>query len=128
MTVKGKNAEVVGELMKVDPFQVIMVDTKGNTIFHMMSWSGRDQVLLELDQFLNELILMFEHNSEKGSVWVTLKSSSLTSKVKRDKKLTFFRATDGKKIISTTETYQSNLAQKKRKNAERREENGFLER
>lgn len=87
-----------------------MVDTKGNTIFHMMSWSSRDQVLLELDQFLNELIVMFEHNSEKGSVWVTLKSSSLTSKVKRDKKLTFFRATDGKKIISTTETCQRSLA------------------
>ncbi|KAJ9680181.1 hypothetical protein PVL29_019469 [Vitis rotundifolia] len=85
-----------------------MVDTKGNTIFHMMYRSGRDQVLLELDQFPNELIVMFEHNLEKGSVWVTLKSSSLTSKVKRDKKSTFgepieykcsVRATDGKKII-----------------------------
>ena len=31
------------------------------------------QVLLQLDPFLNELTSMFEHSTEKGSVWVTLK-------------------------------------------------------
>ncbi|XP_050279523.1 signal recognition particle 14 kDa protein-like isoform X2 [Quercus robur] len=68
-------------------------------------------VLLQLDPFLNELTSMFEHSTEKGSVWVTLKRSSLKSKVQKNKMTTagdlieyrcLIRATDGKKTISTS--------------------------
>ncbi|KAI3797809.1 hypothetical protein L1987_33072 [Smallanthus sonchifolius] len=67
-------------------------------------------VRLQLDPFLNELTSMFEHTTEKGSVWVTLKHSSDKSKVQRNKITTagkeleykcLVRATDGKKNIST---------------------------
>lgn len=53
---------------------------------------------------------MFEHTTEKGSVWVTLKHSSDKSKAQRNKMATagkeieyrcLIRATDGKKTIST---------------------------
>ncbi|XP_058202342.1 signal recognition particle 14 kDa protein isoform X1 [Rhododendron vialii] len=68
-------------------------------------------VLLQPDPFLNELTSMFERSTEKGSVWVTLKRSSLKSKVVRNKMATageeidhrcLIRATDGKKTISTS--------------------------
>ncbi|XP_065850751.1 signal recognition particle 14 kDa protein [Euphorbia lathyris] len=68
-------------------------------------------VLLQLDPFLNELTSMFEHTTEKGSVWVTLKRSSLKSKLQRNKMASagepieyrcLIRATDGKKTISTS--------------------------
>ncbi|CAH1412022.1 unnamed protein product [Lactuca virosa] len=67
-------------------------------------------VRLQLDPFLNELTTMFEHTTEKGSVWVTLKHSSDKSKVQKNKMITagkeleykcLVRATDGKKNIST---------------------------
>ncbi|XP_054791587.1 signal recognition particle 14 kDa protein-like isoform X3 [Prosopis cineraria] len=54
---------------------------------------------------------MFERSTEKGSVWVTLKRSSLKSKVQRNKLASagetieyrcLIRATDGKKTISTS--------------------------
>ncbi|OVA03151.1 Signal recognition particle [Macleaya cordata] len=54
---------------------------------------------------------MYEHSTEKGSVWVTLKRSSMKSKLKRDKMVSageaieyrcLVRATDGKKTISTS--------------------------
>ncbi|CAN1187250.1 Signal recognition particle 14 kDa protein [Linum perenne] len=54
---------------------------------------------------------MFEHSTEKGSVWVTLKRSSLKSKVQRNKMASagqpleyrcLIRATNGKKTISTS--------------------------
>ncbi|KAG7019502.1 Signal recognition particle 14 kDa protein, partial [Cucurbita argyrosperma subsp. argyrosperma] len=73
--------------------------------------SYRPMVLLQLDPFLNELTSMFERSTEKGSVWVTLKRSSLKSKVQRNKMTTagqpieyrcLIRATDGKKTISTS--------------------------
>ncbi|CAJ2655273.1 unnamed protein product [Trifolium pratense] len=68
-------------------------------------------VLLQLDPFLNELTSMFERSTEKGSVWVTLKRSSLKSKVQKNKLATageaieyrcLIRATDGKKTISAS--------------------------
>ncbi|XVE84438.1 hypothetical protein DITRI_Ditri17bG0014200 [Diplodiscus trichospermus] len=68
-------------------------------------------VLLQPDPFLNELRSMFERSTESGSVWVTLKRSSLKSKVQRNKMETagqtiehrcLIRATDGKKTISTS--------------------------
>ncbi|KAK4747403.1 hypothetical protein SAY87_013989 [Trapa incisa] len=68
-------------------------------------------VLLQPDPFLNELTSMFEKSTEKGSVWVTLKRSSLKSKAQRNKMKTagspieyrcLVRATDGKKTISTS--------------------------
>ncbi|WCJ29828.1 Signal recognition particle 14 kDa protein [Euphorbia peplus] len=68
-------------------------------------------VLLHPDPFLNELTSMFERSTEKGSVWVTLKRSSLKSKVQKNKMTTagesidyrcLIRATDGKKTISTS--------------------------
>ncbi|XP_042481736.1 signal recognition particle 14 kDa protein [Macadamia integrifolia] len=68
-------------------------------------------VLLQPDPFLNELTSMYERSTEKGSVWVTLKHSSLKSKVKRNKMKSageaieyrcLVRATDGKKTISTS--------------------------
>ncbi|KAL5569782.1 hypothetical protein UlMin_026357 [Ulmus minor] len=68
-------------------------------------------VNLQLDPFLNELTSMFERSTEKGSVWVTLKRSSLKSKVVRNKQKTagqaieyrcLIRATDGKKKIATS--------------------------
>ncbi|XP_020532652.1 signal recognition particle 14 kDa protein isoform X2 [Jatropha curcas] len=54
---------------------------------------------------------MFEQSTEKGTVWVTLKRSSLKSKVQRNKMTTagtpidyrcLIRATNGKKTISTS--------------------------
>ncbi|KAI9075306.1 hypothetical protein K1719_042711 [Acacia pycnantha] len=42
-------------------------------------------VVLQLDPFLNELTSMFERSTAKGSVWVTLKRSSLKSKVQWNK-------------------------------------------
>lgn len=54
---------------------------------------------------------MFERSTEKGTVWVTLKRSSLKSKVQKNKLVTageeieyrcLIRATNGKKTISTT--------------------------
>ncbi|KAL2920869.1 Signal recognition particle 14 kDa protein [Bienertia sinuspersici] len=66
---------------------------------------------LNSDSFLNELTAMFERSTEKGSVWVTLKRSSMKSKVHKNKMNTageaidyrcLIRATDGKKKISTT--------------------------
>ncbi|KAG5013833.1 hypothetical protein JHK86_026094 [Glycine max] len=54
---------------------------------------------------------MFERSTKLGSVWVTLKRSSLKSKVQRNKLATageaieyrcLIRATDGKKTISTS--------------------------
>ncbi|MED6169076.1 RNA-binding signal recognition particle subunit srp14 [Stylosanthes scabra] len=68
-------------------------------------------VLLQLDPFLNELTSMFERSTGTGSVWVTLKRSSLKSKVVRNKMVTageaieykcLIRATNGKKTISTS--------------------------
>ncbi|KAG5008035.1 hypothetical protein JHK85_026577 [Glycine max] len=68
-------------------------------------------VLLQLDPFLNELTSMFERSTKLGSVWVTLKRSSLKSKVQRNKLAAageaiefrcLIRATDGKKTISTS--------------------------
>ncbi|THG12105.1 hypothetical protein TEA_027197 [Camellia sinensis var. sinensis] len=68
-------------------------------------------VLLQPDPFLNELTSMFERSTEKGSVWVTLKRSSMKSKAQRKKMGTagdeieyrcLVRATCGKKTISTS--------------------------
>ncbi|KAG6515259.1 hypothetical protein ZIOFF_025651 [Zingiber officinale] len=69
------------------------------------------QVLLQPDPFLNELTSMFERSTEKGSIWVTLKRSSMKCKATRNKMETsgqpieyrcLVRATDGKKTISTS--------------------------
>ncbi|KMT15855.1 hypothetical protein BVRB_3g058220 [Beta vulgaris subsp. vulgaris] len=66
---------------------------------------------LNSDSFLNELTAMYERSTEKGSVWVTLKRSSMKAKVHINKMKTagetidyrcLIRATDGKKTISTT--------------------------
>ncbi|PKA55231.1 Signal recognition particle 14 kDa protein [Apostasia shenzhenica] len=67
-------------------------------------------VLLQPDPFLNELTNMYEQTKEKGSVWVTLKRSSMKCKAKR-KKLEnsgeiidyrcLVRATNSKRTIST---------------------------
>ncbi|KAK9153188.1 hypothetical protein Sjap_000668 [Stephania japonica] len=68
-------------------------------------------VLLQPDPFLNELTSMYERNTEKGSVWVTFKRSSMKSKATRNKMASageiveytcLVRATDGKKTISTS--------------------------
>lgn len=68
-------------------------------------------VLLQLDPFLNELTSMFESSTEKGSIWVTLKRSSLKSTAQKNQMTTagqpldyrcLIRATDGKKTISTS--------------------------
>ncbi|XP_074292001.1 signal recognition particle 14 kDa protein-like [Silene latifolia] len=66
---------------------------------------------LNTDAFLNELTAMYERSTEKGSVWVTMKRSSLMAKVHRNKLKSsdqpidyrcLIRATDGKKTISTS--------------------------
>ncbi|ONK72479.1 uncharacterized protein A4U43_C04F19860 [Asparagus officinalis] len=68
-------------------------------------------VLLQPDPFLNELTSMYERTKEKGSVWVTLKRSSMKCKARINKMKTneeaieyrcLVRATDGKKTISTS--------------------------
>ncbi|XP_020517838.1 signal recognition particle 14 kDa protein isoform X1 [Amborella trichopoda] len=74
-------------------------------------------VLLQPDPFLNELTNMYERNREKGSVWVTLKRSSLKSKRKRKVEYAtdvvdfrcLVRATDGKKTISTSLSAKDHL-------------------
>uniref|UniRef100_A0A0D6QR18 Signal recognition particle 14 kDa protein n=1 Tax=Araucaria cunninghamii TaxID=56994 RepID=A0A0D6QR18_ARACU len=71
-------------------------------------------VLLETDPFLTELTKMYERTRDKGSVWVTLKRSSMQKNKKRKLQdgggaeqqavdyRCLVRATDGKKTISTT--------------------------
>jgi signal recognition particle subunit SRP14 len=64
-------------------------------------------VLLEPDPFLNELNKMFERTKGKGTVFVTMKRSSLKprkgkAKVAEADHRCLIRATDGKKKISTT--------------------------
>ncbi|XLU45440.1 hypothetical protein S245_040254, partial [Arachis hypogaea] len=72
---------------------------------------GVVKVLLQLDPFLNELTIMFERSTETGSVWVTLKRSSLKPKAVRNKMAVageaidykcLIRFTNGKKTISTS--------------------------
>ncbi|KAI4321196.1 hypothetical protein MLD38_034608 [Melastoma candidum] len=93
-------------LMGLDRF----VNISGSKSILLPLLLGR-MVLLQPDPFLNELTSMFEKSTEKGSVWVTLKRSSLKSKVQRNKMKTtgqsieyrcLVRATDGKKTISTS--------------------------
>ena len=64
-------------------------------------------VLLEPDPFLNELNKLFERNKGKGTVFVTMKRSSLKprrgkAKVPQEQHRCLVRATDGKRKISTT--------------------------
>ncbi|WOL18355.1 signal recognition particle 14 kDa protein [Canna indica] len=75
-----------------------------------MSGTGSRSVL-QPDPFLNELTSMFECSTEKGSVWVTFKRSSMKSKAARNKMQSagqsieyrcLVRATDSKKTISTS--------------------------
>ncbi|XP_068646518.1 signal recognition particle 14 kDa protein [Aristolochia californica] len=75
-------------------------------------------VLLQPDPFLSELTNMYERSQEKGSVWVTLKRSSLKSKAARQKLETqgseieyrcLVRATDGTKTISTSLSAKEHL-------------------
>ncbi|RDY06240.1 Signal recognition particle 14 kDa protein [Mucuna pruriens] len=66
----------------------------------LLSVSGFDQVLLQLDPFLNELTSMFERSTEKGSVWVQ-RNKLLTSGEAIEYRC-LIRATDGKKTISTS--------------------------
>ncbi|KAM7278114.1 hypothetical protein ACFE04_005248 [Oxalis oulophora] len=70
-----------------------------------------DAVLLQVDPFLTELTALFEKTTDKGSVWVTTKRSSLKPKVQINKLKSagepieyrcLIRATDGKKTISTS--------------------------
>ncbi|KAF5942212.1 hypothetical protein HYC85_019854 [Camellia sinensis] len=87
---------------------------------HVYEDTHRNSVLLQPDPFLNELTSMFEHSTEKGSVWdlegffdfcfCVVSIASMKSKVKRNKMTTageeieyrcLIRATDGKKTIST---------------------------
>ncbi len=65
-------------------------------------------VLLEPDPFLNELHKMFERSKQKGSIFITLKRSSM--KPRRSKRgppapeslKCLIRANDGKRHVSTT--------------------------
>ncbi|CAM6034614.1 unnamed protein product, partial [Sphagnum compactum] len=69
-------------------------------------------VLLEADPFLNELTKLYERNKASGSVWVTMKRSTLKHQKKRKtieespavepEYRCLVRATDGKKTISCT--------------------------
>ncbi|KQJ84691.1 signal recognition particle 14 kDa protein [Brachypodium distachyon] len=68
-------------------------------------------VLLKADPFLSELTNMYERSTEKGSVWVTMKRSSLkcAARLKKMEKkgqtveyMCLVRATDGKRNISTS--------------------------
>ncbi|CAL5070073.1 unnamed protein product [Urochloa decumbens] len=68
-------------------------------------------VVLQTDRFLSELTSMYERSTEKGSVWVTMKRSSLKAKAqlqkmeKKGKEVEYrclIRASDGKKSISTS--------------------------
>ncbi|KAG8043547.1 hypothetical protein GUJ93_ZPchr0458g22792 [Zizania palustris] len=67
-------------------------------------------VLLQPDPFLSELTGMYERNTEKGSVWVTMKRSPMKCREKLNKMalegeslelLCLVRATDGKRNITT---------------------------
>lgn len=75
-------------------------------------------VLLQPDPFLSELTNMYERTVEKGSVWVTLKRSSMKCKAAVNKLKTkgeaveyrcLVRATDGKKTISTSLSAREHL-------------------
>ncbi|BBN11522.1 signal recognition particle subunit SRP14 [Marchantia polymorpha subsp. ruderalis] len=67
-------------------------------------------VLLDADPFLNELTKLYEHNRDSGTVWVTLKRSTLKPHAKRkdedsaESYRCLVRATDGKKKISASLT------------------------
>uniref|UniRef100_A0A0D9W9Q9 Signal recognition particle 14 kDa protein n=1 Tax=Leersia perrieri TaxID=77586 RepID=A0A0D9W9Q9_9ORYZ len=68
-------------------------------------------VVLQPDPFLSELTSMYERSTEKGSVWVTMKRSSMKCQARLKKMAAkgeavelrcLVRATDGKKNISTS--------------------------
>lgn len=78
-------------------------------------------VLLENGPWLNELGKLYERNKASGTVWVTMKRSSMKNQCKRNKNkrapsdrpaapappitlVCLIRANDGKKHISTTVT------------------------
>uniref|UniRef100_A0ACD5UFR5 Uncharacterized protein n=1 Tax=Avena sativa TaxID=4498 RepID=A0ACD5UFR5_AVESA len=72
-------------------------------------------VLLQADPFLSELTNMYERSTEKGSVWVTMKRSSMKCQARLKKMANkgeeveyrcLVRATDGKKNISTATLLQ----------------------
>ncbi|KAM0826608.1 hypothetical protein ACQ4PT_068766 [Festuca glaucescens] len=67
-------------------------------------------VLMQSDPFLSELTNMYERSTEKGSVWVTMKRSSMKCEARLKKMANkgeeveyrcLVRATDGKRNIST---------------------------
>ncbi|KAI5393598.1 RNA-binding signal recognition particle subunit srp14 [Lathyrus oleraceus] len=64
------------------------VHEKHNTSMGRMKAYRTGKVLLRLDPFLNKLTSMFERSTDKASVWVTLKRSSLKSKVWKNKLVT----------------------------------------
>ncbi|KAG0565221.1 hypothetical protein KC19_8G174700 [Ceratodon purpureus] len=79
-------------------------------------------VLLELDPFLNELTKLYENTKKSGTVWVTLKRSTLQRQKKRktieetpakvpepSEFRCLVRATDGKKKISCSLTAKDHL-------------------
>uniref|UniRef100_A0A0E0KVG0 Signal recognition particle 14 kDa protein n=1 Tax=Oryza punctata TaxID=4537 RepID=A0A0E0KVG0_ORYPU len=68
-------------------------------------------VVLQPDPFLSELTSMYERSTEKGSVWVTMKRSSMKCQARLKKMVAkgeavelrcLVRATDGKKNICTS--------------------------
>ncbi|ONM13719.1 Signal recognition particle 14 kDa protein [Zea mays] len=68
-------------------------------------------VVLQPDRFLSELTSMYERSTEKGSVWVTMKRSTLKGKAQLRKMENkgqevehrcLVRASNGKKNISTS--------------------------
>ncbi|XP_037487265.1 signal recognition particle 14 kDa protein isoform X1 [Triticum dicoccoides] len=69
------------------------------------------QVLMQADPFLSELTNMYERSTEKGSVWVTMKRSSMKCQARLKKMASkgepveyrcLVRASDGKRNISTS--------------------------
>uniref|UniRef100_A0A0E0DIK9 Signal recognition particle 14 kDa protein n=1 Tax=Oryza meridionalis TaxID=40149 RepID=A0A0E0DIK9_9ORYZ len=76
-----------------------------------MALSGCTSVVLQPDPFLSELTSMYERSTEKGSVWVTMKRSSMKCQARLKKMAAkgeavelrcLVRATDGKKNICTS--------------------------
>ena len=68
-------------------------------------------VLMQADPFLSELTNMYERSTEKGSVWVTMKRSSMKCQARLKKMASkgepveyrcLVRASDGKRNISTS--------------------------
>ncbi|XP_044455787.1 ATP-dependent RNA helicase FAL1 isoform X3 [Triticum aestivum] len=121
---------VLGMLSRVDPSrrtpQAICICPTGELA---------QQVLIQADLFLNNLTSMCERSTEKGSMWVTMKRSSMKCQARLKKMASkgepieywcLVCATDGKRNISTSGAPHPSLVHPQQQGAGPREQAALL--